>query len=318
MIIDFVMILAGLILLVFAGDALVKGAVNLSLRLGVPALIVGLTVVSFGTSAPELLVSVQAVLDDAPSLALGNVVGSNIANILLVLGVPALIAALPVAKDLRADFLMMMGATFLFIALAFAGPLGWPHGLALLAGLGVMLWYSYIRARAHRAEAGAAQVDDVEELEGAEPGMSGKRITAYLLGGIIGLPLGANLLVEGAVNVATTMGVSEAVIGLTLVAIGTSLPELATTMMAAVRREAGVALGNVIGSNMFNLMCIIGVASLIGPLPVPPSMLHLDLWVMAASSALLGVFVLSGRSIGKLSGLGLIALYVLYLLHLFH
>ena len=316
MISDFAMILAGLILLVFAGDALVKGAVNLSLRLGVPALIVGLTVVSFGTSAPELLVSIEAVMDDAPALALGNVVGSNIANILLVLGVPALIAAVPVAKSLRADFLTMMAATFLFIALAYAGPLAWPHGLILLTGLGVMLWFSYARARAHRAD-GIADTNDLGELEGAEPGMSGRRIAFYLLGGIIGLPVGAQILVDGAVNVATALGVSEAVIGLTLVAIGTSLPELATTFMAALRREAGVALGNVIGSNMFNLLGIIGVASLVGQIPVPQSMLHLDLWVMAASSALLGVFVLTGRSIGKLAGAALIGLYVFYILHLF-
>ena len=136
MILDLVMIAAGLVLLVAAGDALVKGAVNLSLRLGVPALIVGLTVVAFGTSAPELLVSIDAVLDNAPALALGNVVGSNIANILLVLGVPALIAAVPVSRDLTHDFLVMMAASVLFVALAFLGPFGWPHGLALLAGLG--------------------------------------------------------------------------------------------------------------------------------------------------------------------------------------
>ena len=311
MILDVGLIIAGLALLVVAGDALVKGAVNLSLRLGVPALIVGLTVVAFGTSAPELLVSVDAILDGVPTLAIGNVVGSNIANILLVLGIPALIAAVPVSRDLLFDFLVMMAATALFIALAWLGPLGWPHGLTLLTGLGLMLWSSYARAQAHRAAA-------EPELEGVEEGISTLRIAVYLIGGIVGLPLGASLLVDGATDIASALGVSEAVIGLTLVAVGTSLPELATTVTAALRREAGVALGNVIGSNIFNLLGIIGISALVGRMPVPAEMLHLDLWVMAATSALLGVFVLSGRSIGRIAGLVLIALYGAYLFHLFH
>ena len=167
MFLDFVMIAAGLVILVLAGDALVKGAVNLSLRLGVPALIVGLTVVAFGTSAPELLVSVEAVLGNAPALALGNVVGSNTANILLVLGVPALITAVPVSRDLMHDFIVMMAATFAFILLAFLGPFGWPHGLVLLLGLTLMLWNSYARAKSHRLSA-QLLVDDetlARELE---------------------------------------------------------------------------------------------------------------------------------------------------------
>jgi len=314
---DIVMVLAGLAVLVFAGDALVKGAVNLSLRLGVPALIVGLTIVAFGTSAPELLVSIQAVLDHAPALALGNVVGSNTANILLVLGVPALITAVPVSRDLKHDFYVMMAATAAFIALAYTGRFAWPQGVVLLIGLGMMLWNSYARARTHRLTERLLTSDEALELEGAEEGISGLKIAFYLLGGIVGLPLGAHLLVEGAVSIATVLGVSEAVIGLTLVAVGTSLPELATTVAAALRKEAGVAMGNVIGSNIFNLLGIIGVASLVGPLPVPPSMLQFDLWVMAATSGIIGLFILMRRDIGRLAGLALIGLYVLYVIHLF-
>lgn len=310
MFVDIVMILAGLALLVLAGDALVKGAVNLSLRLGIPALIVGLTVVAFGTSAPELLVSVEAVLTGSPALALGNVVGSNTANILLVLGIPALIAAVPVARDLTHDFLIMMGATALFVALAFTGSFGWWQGLLLLAALALMLWNSYCRAQSHRDE-----MDD--ELEGVEEGISSGRIALYLLGGIIGLPVGAHFLVEGATSVAMALGVSEAVIGLTLVAVGTSLPELATTVAAALRREAGVAMGNVIGSNIFNLLGIIGIAALVGTIPVPPSMLTMDLWVMAGASALLGVFIWRRMAIGRIAGLGLLALYLVYAISLF-
>lgn len=312
------MIMAGLALLVLAGDALVKGAVNLSLKLGIPAIIVGLTVVAFGTSAPELLVSINAILDGVPALALGNVVGSNTANILLVLGVPALIATVPVSRDLTRDFGVMIGATGLFVGLAFTGVFGWWQGLLLLAALIWMLFDSYCRAQAHRKQLPAgADDDDLADLEGVEDGISGAKIAFFLIAGIIGLPVGAHLLVEGAVDVASRMGVSEAVIGLSLVAIGTSLPELATTVAAAFRREAGVALGNVIGSNIFNLLGIIGVAALVGNIPVPASMLQSDLWVMVGASVVLGLFIWTGRGITRFAGIGLLALYGLYLVYLF-
>ena len=305
MLMDVVVAVAGLVLLVLAGDALVKGAVNLSLRLGIPALIVGLTVVAFGTSAPEMVVSVQAVLQGAPALAVGNVVGSNIANILLVLGIPALISALAVGRHLGRDFAIMIAATALFIALAMTGSFGTWQSLVLLAALALMLGELYLRARAGRTE---VEVDD------ADPGMPGWKIAAFLIAGIIGLPLGASLLVDSAVSIATALGVSEAVIGLTLVAVGTSLPELATTIMAALRREAGVAMGNVIGSNVFNLLAIIGVAGLVGPIPIPAEMLALDIWVMLGSSLLLGLFIALRKPIGRLAGVVLISLYAAYLL----
>ena len=309
---DLALVVVGLGVLLLAGDALVRGAVNLSLRLGVPALIVGLTVVAFGTSAPELLVSVKAVLAGVPALALGNVVGSNTANVLLVLGVPALIAAVPVARDLLRDYLGMMAATALFVGLAVLGPIGWPQALVLLAGLALMLGDALMRARAHRAANGIVAAAP-EALEGAEPDMPWWKIGVFTGLGIVGLPLGAELLVDGSVGIATTLGVSEAVIGLTLVAVGTSLPELATTVMAAIRREAGVALGNVLGSNMFNLLGIIGVAGLVGTIPVPAEMLVRDLWVMVGASALLGWFVLKGRPIGRVWGLAMVLLYGGYL-----
>lgn len=310
MLLDLVMIAGGLVVLVLAGDALVKGAVNLSLRLGIPALIVGLTVVAFGTSAPELIVSIQAVLSGVPALALGNVVGSNTANILLVLGIPALISAIPVARNLTRDYAIMIAASVLFIALAFTGSFGLWQALVLLAGLTLMLGDCYLRARRQRVGA--------VELEGAEDGMPGLKIAGYLLAGLVGLPAGAHFLVEGAVGVATVMGVSEAIIGLTLVAIGTSLPELATTVAAAIRREAGVALGNVLGSNVFNLLGIIGVAGLVGPIPVPLEMLQIDLWVMLAASLLLGGFIWLKRDISRLWGVVLLFLYIAYVVSLFY
>jgi cation:H+ antiporter len=309
MLFDLLLIAAGLAVLVFAGDALVKGAVNLSLRLGTPALVVGLTVVAFGTSAPELLVSVQAVLKGAPELALGNVVGSNIANILLVMGLPALFAAVMVGREVLRDYLIMLAASVLFIALAFGGTFGPVQGLILLGAMALALTELWWRTRSRKI--------DTTDLEGADPALPGWRIAVLLGLGLIGLPLGADLLVDGAVGVARDLGVSEAVIGLTIVAVGTSLPELATTLAAALKREGGVALGNVLGSNLFNLLSIIGIASLVGPIPVPEGMLAKDLWVMLGASVLLVFWVLTGRSIGRLGGAAFLALYAAYLATLF-
>ncbi len=305
----------GLVILLLAGDALVKGAVNLSLRLGVPALIVSLTIVAFGTSAPELLIAIQAIHDGAPGLALGNVVGSNTANVLLVLGLPALIATFHTSEcDTRKNYLFMMFATLLFIAMCFLGPITWIHGVVLLAALGFVLSDSFLEARSHRRESKIAclTADDLEEIEGADLDMPWWQIGVFMVLGLVGLPLGANLLVEGAVNIATDYGVSDTVIGLTLVAVGTSLPELATTVMAAIRRQADVALGNVIGSNMFNLLAIIGIASFVGDIPVADGILRFDLWVMLASSALLIPFVFFKQNITKGWGVLLSAAYAAY------
>jgi cation:H+ antiporter len=307
---DLMLVAAGLVILVVAGDFLVKGAVNLALRLGIPALIVGLTVVAFGTSAPELLVSVQAVLKGVPGLALGNVVGSNIANILLVLGIPALITVLHTGRtDTTQSYVTMIAASALFIGLAFTGAFRWWSGLILLAGLTFMLWQSYRHAASHRA---AVANGEIEALEGADPKISRRRIALSLGVGLVGLPLGADLLVDGATDIARVLGISEAVIGLTLVAVGTSLPELATTVMAAIRKSADVALGNVIGSNMFNLLGIVGVASLVGTIPVNAQFLTFDLWVMLGASILIAPFVFGRRDIGLPVGALFVAAYVAY------
>lgn len=301
----------GLVLLLLAGDALVKGAVNLSLRLGVPALIVSLTIVAFGTSAPELLISIQAIRDNAPGLALGNVVGSNTANILLVLGVPALLATMHTAEcNTRKTYNFMIFASVLFIALAFRGVFDWISGTVLLIGLALMLGDAFRDAHRHRQ---AHKGEPEDEPEGADPNMPWWRIIVFLVLGMIGLPLGADLLVDNATIIAKTYGVSDTVIGLTLVAIGTSLPELATTVMAALRRQADVALGNVIGSNMFNLLAITGIASFVGPIPVDQAFLNFDLWVMLGASVLLFPFVYLCWNITRFWGVILTGLYVAYL-----
>jgi cation:H+ antiporter len=305
----------GLIILLLAGDVLVKGAVNLSLRLGIPALIVSLTVVAFGTSAPELLISIKSVLDGVPGLALGNVVGSNTANVLLILGVPALLFGLAAGSDTRRSYLFMIGGSLLFTVLAFTGPFTWISGLVLLAVLGAILFDAARSAQAHRKAANGAPVPEEEDaLEEADPDMPWWKISLYLALGLVGLPLGADLLVDSSVAIAQAYGVSDTVIGLTLVAIGTSLPELATTVMAALRRHADVALGNVIGSNMFNLLAIIGIAALVGPIPVDPAILKFDIWVMLAASLALAPFVFLSLPMGRLVGVIFTALYVAYLL----
>ncbi|MEO1283933.1 MAG: calcium/sodium antiporter [Pseudomonadota bacterium] len=302
----------GLVILLLAGDALVKGAVNLSLRVGVPALIVSLTIVAFCTSAPELLIGIDAILDNKPGLALGNVVGSNTANILLVLGVPAMITVLHTSYcDTKKTYLYMLGATFLFIVLAFRGVFDPMAAAALLAVLAFVLGDAARDALKHQRE-NAGKAEEEEEVEGADPDMAWWQIIVFMVLGMIGLPLGADLLVDNASIIAKKFGVSDSVIGLTLVALGTSLPELATTVMAAIRKQADVALGNVIGSNMFNLLAIIGITALVGPIPVDPQFLRFDLWVMLAASLLIIPFVFLRKDIGRVWGIALTALYLIY------
>lgn len=304
MAIDLIMALGGLAGLLIAGDLLVRGAVGLALRLGIPALVVSMTVVAFGTSAPELLISLQSVLEGAPGLAIGNVVGSNTANVLLVLGVPALIAGLNTScVDTSRSYLIMLAISVIFIAICFLGPLGVPHALILLVILILFLADSYRQAK----EDGGS--DNPEDLEVEVP----KQVWPFLILGLIGLPLSAHFLVEGSVNIARTIGVSEPVIGLTLIAIGTSLPELATTVSAAIRRNAEVAIGGVIGSNVFNLLAIIGISAFFGTIPVPEEFLRFDLWVMVGASVVIAPIVMKRLDMGRLVGIGLVSLYAIYI-----
>lgn len=308
---NFLLALLGLAILLGAGDALVRGAVNLSLRLGVPALIVSLTIVAFGTSAPELLISIDAVLNDVPGIAMGNVVGSNIANVLLVLGVPALISGLVVEADAeRKSFIVMLAASALFIVVCFFAPIAWPHALILLAALGLVLGDQLREAVSNHRD---RRAHPPEAVEGADPSIAGWKIAAFLIAGLVGLPVGANIFIDAATAIAETFGVSDTVIGLTLVAIGTSLPELATTVAAAFRKQAGVAFGNVIGSNIFNLLAIIGITGLVGAIPVDATFLRLDLWVMLAASLLLAPFIYLRWNMGRIWGLIFLAFYLAYL-----
>ena len=314
---SYLMLAGGLALLVFSGDLLVRGSVALAERLAIPPIIIGLTIVAFGTSAPELLISVQAALAGLPGIAVGNVVGSNIANILLVLGAPALITA----TDCNQPFvvrnaLFMLGASIIFTALCFMGPLGAAHGIVLITLLGVFLTESARRALASNRKTGFAE--DCETIDGIE-GVPHRPVLmiVFVVLGLLGLPLAAHLTVEGASHIASAWGVSDATIGVSIVAIGTSLPELAATVIAAMRKQGGLAIGNVLGSNLFNLLAIMGITSLVTEVEIPKSILHLDLWVMVATALMLMPFVLRRGVIRFGTGLAFVACYVGYMVFTF-
>lgn len=309
---DFGFAFLGLIILVLAGDLLVRGAVNLSLRLGIPALLVSLTIVALGTSAPELLIAVRAVMENAPGIAIGNVIGSNTANVLLVLGLPALFKGLNTSQcDTRKSYSQMLAATLLFVIVMFLAPINSMHAVALLGLYFAIMVYTIYQAKCQR-QSKAALASDADIYD--DGGMATWRIALLIIAGLIGLPLGADLLVDAATNIARAYSISETVIGLTLVAVGTSLPELATTISAAFRRQADVAIGNVIGSNIANLLAITGTAALFGSIPVTQQVLHFDLWVMVAASLMLLPFVYFKMDISRRWGALLSGLYFAYVI----
>lgn len=312
MLIDLLFTVAGLVILVFAGEGTIRGAVGLARVLGVSPAMIGLTVVAFGTSAPELVVSLQASWEGAPDIAVGNVVGSNIANILLILGVGALIAPLICDPRLvRRDGTAMIAAMALLCALGLSGVIQAWQGILMLLVLIAYVVGSYVADRKEGTAVAELHAREAEETPGVPE--STAVVLLYLLVGLVGLVGGAKLLVDGAVGVARTAGVSESVIGLSLVAIGTSLPELAATVAAAMRRHTDVAIANVLGSNLFNVLLILGAASQVAPLPVAPDIVAVDLWVMMASAAVLLPVMATGRHISRIEGVVLLLLYTAYI-----
>lgn len=307
-----ILLVVGLILLLGGGEALVRGSVGVATRLGVSPLVIGLTLVGFGTSTPELVASVQAALIGAPGIAVGNVVGSNIANILLILGVSAIILPVATTRDAFArDGTVLIAASLIFVAFVVVGSLGRAGGVALLALLGAYTIYTYLTERmTHDA---SAQMHEAEAREVTrEMALSvGLLLTG---GGIAAVVGGASLLVGAAIEIARQLGLSETVIGLTLVAVGTSLPELATSITAALRRHGDVAFGNIVGSNIFNILGIAGVTAVVSPIAMPSEIAAFDIWVMLATAALLVVFAISGWRITRMEGAIFLAAYAAYLL----
>jgi cation:H+ antiporter len=323
-------LLGGLALLALGGELLVRGAVQIAERFGVSPLLIGLTLVGFGTSMPELVASVQAALAGSPGIALGNIVGSNIANILLILGLAALVNPVAVSSAaLARDGGLGVAVALLLVLLGLFWMLDRAMGVLLVAGLVAYILFAYRQERAQPADHTAA-FDKAAAFEVAHPagvhntlasapgagGLALAASAALLLGGLALVVLGGGVLVEGAIGLARGFGVSEAVIGLTIVAVGTSMPELVTSLVAAFRRQSEVALGNVLGSNIYNVLGIGGVTALIAPTPVPAEIARYDAFVMLLAAVLLLFIARSGWRIGRSEGGLLVGGYAIYLLSL--
>ncbi len=305
---DFVWILAGLVLLLLGGDWLVKASIDIALRAKISLLVVGMTVVSFATSAPELLVSLKAALGGHVDISFGNVIGSNLANIALILGLTALVFPLDVSeKSMRSDYWVMMGVTVLLLIFLLGGVLVFWEAAVLF---GILVIYNVVQIRASRKlgkKAGA---------EAAAPSRKWWWMVLYLLGGAVGLRFGAEFLIRGSVNLASTWGVSERVIGLTVVSIGTSLPELAASLVASFKGQQDISIGNLIGSNIFNILAVLGITGLMVDLPVKSEqLLYYDFPWLFGISVLLFLFMrfLPRGQINRWQGGLLLLAYLLYL-----
>lgn len=321
----YLMIVAGLFLLAIGGEALVRGSVSVARKLNISELVIGLTLVGFGTSTPELVTSLQAVSQGAVGISVGNVVGSNIANVLLVLGIAVILSPIVVHPNaILRDGLVMVVATSMLCALLWFDQFSRVSGFVLLALLIGYLVFSLVMDQ-RRQDAAAVMHKEEGEVVEAQYGLVLGIVLA--VAGLIGVVAGARLLVDGSVTLARSVGISETVIGLTIVAVGTSLPELATSVVAAVRKKADVALGNIIGSNIFNILGILGVTALVQPFSVrgdpaaaamaggePVSMMtSVDIGALVLSVALLILFALTGRKLARWEGAVLLLGYVLYM-----
>lgn len=304
-------LLLGIGLLTGGGEFLIRGALSTSNRLGISPLLSGLLIVGFGTSMPELVVSIEAAISNQPDIAIGNVVGSNIANILLILGICAAITPLMVSPlSLRRDALVVTAATALFIVLAFDGSVSAIDGVILLVLLVAYLVWAYWTETYNSAPS-----EDVHKAEAAEITVLPKSLfwtVTEIIGGLVLLIAGSQVLLKGAIGIADGLGVSEAVIGLTLVAVGTSLPELTISVIAAFRKHADVAVGNVLGSNIFNVMGILGVTALVEPIAVTGRVMAFDQWIMLGVTLLLCLFLFTARTLSRLEGSVLLLIYFAY------
>lgn len=303
------LLLAGLLFLVLGGEFLVRGASSIALRAHLSPLVVGLTVVAFGTSAPELLVSVRSALGGVPDIAMGNVVGSNICNLALVLGTTALILPIFVQNDsLRIDWPLTMGSSALLFVFCLDGWLNWYEGLFFVFALIVYLTFIIRRSRKKVKAMRAEQLpEDIQH-----PSQSIWLDVAYFAAGCVCLYFGADWFVTAASELAAELGVTERVIGITVVALGTSLPELVTSAVASIRKEADIAIGNLLGSNIFNVLSILGITSLVKEISVNPAILHVDMIWMLGITLLIFPMMLTRRELNRLEGGILLSVYCVY------
>ena len=305
---DWVLVIAGFILLMTGGEVVVQGAIVIAKRMRVPPLLIGFTIVAVGTSLPELAVSLEAVAGNRPDLAVGGVMGSNVANVMLVLGTASMLGA---ASDpgigVRRDAMAMMFASMMLLGAVYLGDISRSFGGLMLICLVGYYAYSYLNTKEEESE--------IEDSWVPDNIMTAALVTA--IGGVL-IWKGADLLIEGATGIASSMGISEAIIGLSVVALGTSLPELAVTIVAGLRGQGGVAVGNVLGSNMMNILGILGVTALIGGgISVNPGFAERDIWVMLLTSGLVAAMLLDDREIGRRTGFSMVAGYILYMAYLY-
>ncbi|WP_422343311.1 calcium/sodium antiporter [Parasphingorhabdus sp.] len=319
MLISLLTLLVGFVVLIVGGELLVRGAVRVAERAGMSELLIGLTIVGFGTSAPELVASVEAARAGSPGIAWGNVVGSNLANSLLILGTASLILPMVVPRGpLWRDGGLALVATILLWLVASTTGTSMIFGLAFLGLLGIYLGYAYWAERTQPVGASALH-EKAESLEVTDTHLHDEeplwRSILILVGGIVLIVAGGRWLVEGAVDLARLIGMSEAVIGLTVIAIGTSLPELVTSVIAAYKGASAVALGNVLGSNIFNLLLIGGVTAVIAPGTIPGEITNYGLPLLIATSVLLMIFAATGRRITRWEGAVLLIIYIVQLVY---
>jgi cation:H+ antiporter len=309
---DFLFLSIGLVVLVVGGELTLRGAIGLARLLGVSTAIIGLTVMGFGTSAPELVVTVRAVLTDNVDIAIGNAVGSNIANTLLILGIGALICPLVCnARAVARDGSFMVAVSILLCGLGYYGVIETWHGIVMIVTLFGYIGWSYLHDK--RTHDPAAEMHD--EFAEETAGVPQRRLVifAYLISGLAGLVYGAALLVDAAVSIAQDAGVPQSVIGLTMVAFGTSLPELAATAVAAWRRHTDIAIANVLGSNIFNILGVLGVGALFRPLTFAQDIATIDQWIMLATAFILIPILVTGWRICRTEGAILLVLYAGYI-----
>ncbi len=313
---DYLLIISGLVLLFAGGEALVRGSVAISERLGISAILIGVVVVGFGTSTPELLVSIKASLAGQPDIALGNVVGSNIANVLLILGVSAVIGpVICAAQPIRRDALAVVAVSALLVMLTFAGSISALAGAGMVALLVAYLVYSYNAEMREKKALPVKAQSTVHEHE-AQEFSNTLGLGVSILMSVIGIAMlvfGADFLVEGASNIARQMGIPEAVIGLTLVAVGTSLPELATAISASIKKHSDVVIGNVLGSNLFNILSILGITAIIKPVPLSEPIAGFDVPLNFAIAVLVLAIIYFVQKISKMTGVLFLVAYALYI-----
>ena len=309
---DGLFILLGLVLLTVGGDTLIRGSLAIAQRFNISPLLCGLLIVGFGTSAPELVVSVGAAFNNQDDIAIGNVVGSNIGNILLILGMCAVITPLTISPlALKRDATVMLLSSFIFILLTFNGSI-----LGIEGGLLLLMLFSYIVATYYTEKSSHTLNSQMHVDEGLEISTLPSTIwltIGLMVIGLLGLVAGSKILLIGATNLASMWGVSESIIGLTIIAIGTSLPEFSVSLIAAFRKHGDVAVGNILGSNIFNMFGILGVSAVLSPLGVNQRVIEFDQWVLLIASILLLVFLYTGRKIGRIEGGVLLLGYIGYI-----